>query len=114
MPWSEVAGRARGDWASPLPVATWVMHVGLPLPGLWLLVARPRLAGQWKHEGGHLWLVLASAAMSLRLALRVGAQAHRRAVVPGGTRLRVGMGLPRAARAGHSGVSAYVLTGTAP
>src|SRR5439155_9245807 len=73
----------RGDGGSaagrpaPLPVVVWIMHVALPLLGLWLLIARPALDGVWEDPTGHTWLVGSAAAVSLLLGARVRAQARR-------------------------------------
>jgi adenylate cyclase len=56
----------------------WAFHVALPLVGLWLLLARPELDVEWEDHTAHFWLVLATAALNVGLALVVGEAAHRR------------------------------------
>jgi class 3 adenylate cyclase len=60
-----------------LPVTVWLMHVMLPLLGLWLLIAQPQLDGVWEDPGSHFWLVGTSAVLSLTLGARVRWQARR-------------------------------------
>ena len=74
-----MTGPDRPRWPLPLPVATWALHLALPVLGLWLLLARPQLDVRWEHAGAHFWLVLGTAAVSLGLALRVNEQAGRHA-----------------------------------
>jgi adenylate cyclase len=52
--------------------------VALPLLGLALLVARPRLDHVWEHHPSHFWLVLGTAAVSAVLAYTMGAAAVQR------------------------------------
>jgi class 3 adenylate cyclase len=59
-------------------VAVWVLHMALPVVGLWLLLARPRLDLRWEHHGAHLWLVAAGAAVNLGLGAAVSEAARRR------------------------------------
>jgi len=53
--------------------------ISLPLAGLLLLLARPELDLQWQHQPSHFWLVVATAAFSVALALGTNAAASRRA-----------------------------------
>jgi class 3 adenylate cyclase len=64
--------RARGG-------AAWVVVLALPLAGLGLLLARPELDVEWKHEPSHFWLVLATALVSLALGFvtHLAASRHR-------------------------------------
>ena len=57
----------------------WVLHLALPLLGLWLLLAEPELDARWEHQPSHFWLVLAVAGISLALAWRVEDAAGRHA-----------------------------------
>ncbi|HEY7132682.1 MAG TPA: adenylate/guanylate cyclase domain-containing protein [Candidatus Limnocylindrales bacterium] len=52
----------------PLPTAWWLLLV-LPIVGLALLIAEPDFDLQWEHHPSHFWLVLATAAVSVALAL---------------------------------------------
>ncbi len=50
----------------------------LPLVGLVLLIAMPRLDAEWRHQPSHFWLVLSAAAVNVALAYGTGAAARRR------------------------------------
>ena len=56
-----------------------VVALALPVVGLALLLARPELDVQWQHQPSHFWLVLATAALSVVLALGTNEAASRRA-----------------------------------
>jgi class 3 adenylate cyclase len=56
-----------------------VVALALPVLGLGLLLARPELDVQWEHHPSHFWLVLATAALSVVLALGTNEAASRRA-----------------------------------
>lgn len=64
--------------AVALPVAIWVLHVALPVLGLWLLLVQPPLDVAWEQHHAHFGLVLGAAALSLALGARVNEQARRR------------------------------------
>jgi adenylate cyclase len=55
-----------------------MLHVALPLLGLWLLLARPELDAHWEHQPSHFWLVLGVAGVNIVLAWRIqtAARAH--------------------------------------
>jgi class 3 adenylate cyclase len=55
-----------------------VLHLALPLLGLWLFVARPATDLHWEHRPGHLGLVAGTAGVAVVLGLLVGAAARRR------------------------------------
>jgi adenylate cyclase len=55
-----------------------VAVVVLPLAGLALLLAVPRLDGEWQHNPSHFWLVLAAAVTNVVLAVATGDAARRR------------------------------------
>jgi class 3 adenylate cyclase len=59
-------------------VAVWVLHLALPLLGLWLFIARPATDLHWEHHPGHFWLVAGTAGLAVVLGLLVGAAARRR------------------------------------
>ncbi|HEX2883247.1 MAG TPA: adenylate/guanylate cyclase domain-containing protein, partial [Candidatus Limnocylindria bacterium] len=61
------------DWAG-LAIA-----LTLPVVGLALLVARPELDVEWRHQPIHFWLVLGTAALSVALAMLTNEAASRRA-----------------------------------
>jgi class 3 adenylate cyclase len=52
--------------------------MALPLLGLWLLLAQPRLDVTWEDHLSHFWLVLIVAAVNVVLGLWVGAAARQR------------------------------------
>ena len=55
----------------------WISLLSLPLAGLVLLLARPELDVTWEHHPAHFWLVLATAAVNVGLALATGEAARR-------------------------------------
>lgn len=59
-------------------VAVWVLHLALPMLGLWLLVARPVTDLHWEHHTGHAGLVAGTAGVAVVLGLLVGSAARRR------------------------------------
>ncbi|HEY0815141.1 MAG TPA: adenylate/guanylate cyclase domain-containing protein [Pseudonocardia sp.] len=60
-------------------LAIWLLHLGLPIAGLWLLLAVPPADIVWEHHPSHFWLVFAAAALSAWLALAVDRAARRHA-----------------------------------
>jgi class 3 adenylate cyclase len=56
----------------------WLLHVALPMIGLWLLIVRPEFDLTWEDHTAHFWLVLLTAAVNVGLALVVGEAAYRR------------------------------------
>jgi adenylate cyclase len=71
------AGRALVT-GQPVRVVVWLVHLALPLLGLWLLVSTPTVDVMWQDPAGHLWLVLAAAAINIVLAALMGRAALRR------------------------------------
>ncbi len=59
-------------------VVVWLLHLALPLLGLWLVIARPATDLRWEHHGGHFGLVAGTAAVAVVLGLLVGSAARRR------------------------------------
>src|SRR4051794_7537777 len=57
----------------------WLLHVALPMIGLWLLIVRPEFDLTWEDHTAHFWLVLLTAAVNVGLAVIVGEAAYRRA-----------------------------------
>jgi len=84
----------------------WLLLLVLPLVGLALLIARPALDLEWKHQPSHFWLVLGVAAVSLALALLTNEAAMRR----GDARL-VLVSLAFGASAGFLGLHALATPG---
>ena len=85
---------------------SWLLLLALPLIGLALLIARPALDLEWKHQPSHFWLVLGVAAVSLALALLTNEAAMRR----GDARL-VLVSLAFGASAGFLGLHALATPG---
>jgi adenylate cyclase len=53
----------------PVSVPTWFLPaIALPLVGLAVLIARPELDHEWRHQPSHFWLVLGVAVVSVALA----------------------------------------------
>jgi len=63
---------------SRLRVASWVLHMALPLAAIWLLIARPALDVDWDHRITHFGLVLAVAAVAVALGALMGRAARAR------------------------------------
>lgn len=61
------------------PILTgWLVLLALPLAGLGLLLARPELDLEWRHQPSHFWLVLTVAAINVALAYLTNEAAMRR------------------------------------
>jgi adenylate cyclase len=58
----------RTDPAPASPPAWFLPAIALPLIGLAVLIARPELDHEWRHQPSHFWLVLAVAVVSVALA----------------------------------------------
>ena len=56
----------------------WAAAVSLPLAGLALLLAAPRLDAVWEHHPAHFWLVLLAAVANVALAVATGDAGRRR------------------------------------
>src|SRR3954471_9388545 len=52
--------------------------LAIPLAGLWLLLAAPRLDFQWEQHPAHFWLVLGAASINASLAFATGDAARQR------------------------------------
>ncbi|TKJ17964.1 hypothetical protein A6V29_01075 [Blastococcus sp. CCUG 61487] len=59
-------------------VAVWVLHLALPMLGLWLFIERPATDLRWEHHGSHVGLVAGTAGVAVVLGVLVGAAARRR------------------------------------
>jgi class 3 adenylate cyclase len=57
----------------------WVLHLAIPMAGLWLLLAQPPVDVHWQHAPSHFWLVLAVAAVNLVLGARMSVVSAQRA-----------------------------------
>jgi class 3 adenylate cyclase len=64
--------------ALPRPPAPWWLLLLVPLLGLALLISRPELDLEWKHQPSHFWLVLTVAAVNVALAYLTNEAAMRR------------------------------------
>ena len=60
------------------PPLAWLGLLALPMVGLAVLIARPQLDVEWRHQPSHFWLVLIVAAVSLALAYLTNEAAMRR------------------------------------
>jgi adenylate cyclase len=56
----------------------WLVLLALPLVGLALLLARPELDVEWRHQPSHFWLVLTVALINVALAYLTNEAAMRR------------------------------------
>jgi class 3 adenylate cyclase len=56
----------------------WLLLLALPMLGLALLIARPELDLEWRHQPSHFWLVLVVAAVNVALAYLTNEAAVRR------------------------------------
>jgi class 3 adenylate cyclase len=69
------ARRARNGGRARLTL--WLFHLGLPLFGLWLLLAVPAADVVLEHHPTHFWLVFVAAALNIGLAVQVDRSARR-------------------------------------
>ena len=88
------------------PSAWWLLVLLLPMAGLALLIARPELDLEWRHQPSHFWLVLIVAVLNLVLAYLTNEVAMRR----GDARL-VLISLAFGASAGFLGLHALATPG---
>lgn len=84
----------------------WMLLLALPMVGLALLIARPELDLEWRHQPSHFWLVLLVALVSLGLAYLT----HEAATRHGDARL-VLVSLAFASAAGFLGLHALATPG---
>jgi adenylate cyclase len=84
----------------------WLLALALPLLGLALLIARPELDLEWRHQPSHFWLVLIVAIVNVALAYLTNEAAIRR----GDARL-VLISLAFGASAGFLGLHALATPG---
>ena len=63
--------------SAPLRIGIWLLHVALPLLGLWLLLAQPATDLHWEHHHAHAVLVLLAAVVSGLLGWQVARDAQR-------------------------------------
>jgi adenylate cyclase len=62
----------------PRPPLAWLALLALPMVGLAILIARPELDLEWRHQPSHFWLVLIVAVVSVVLAYLTNEAAMRR------------------------------------
>ena len=67
-----------GAVSRPLPSLGLMTLLALPVIGLGLLIARPELDVEWRHQPSHFWLVLIVAAVNVGLAFLTNEAAMRR------------------------------------
>jgi adenylate cyclase len=70
--------RTRSDAMSRQQPPWWLLLLALPILGLGLLIVRPALDLEWRHQPSHFWLVLVVAAVNLALAYITNEAAMRR------------------------------------
>lgn len=61
----------------PARMLVWLLHLALPLAGLWLLLGMPAADIVIEHHPTHFWLVAVGAAVNVVLAVMVGRAARR-------------------------------------
>src|ERR671915_896341 len=88
------------------PPLGWLALLALPLVGLAVLIVRPELDMEWRHQPSHFWLVLVVAVINLGLAYLTNEAAMRR----GDARL-VLISLAFGASAGFLGLHALATPG---
>jgi hypothetical protein len=62
----------------PVRAVVWLLHLALPMAGLWLLLARPQVDVVWHHSVAHFWLVVTVAAVNVAIGVRMSAAALNR------------------------------------
>jgi class 3 adenylate cyclase len=90
----------------PRPPLAWLALLALPMAGLAVLIARPELDLEWRHQPSHFWLVLIVAVINVALAYVTNEAAMRR----GDARLFL-ISLAFAASAGFLGLHALATPG---
>ncbi|WP_068927843.1 adenylate/guanylate cyclase domain-containing protein [Planobispora rosea] len=63
----------------PVRAVVWVIHLALPLLGLWLLLAHhDRINVKWQHNPSHFWLIIAVAGINMILGAMISQASARR------------------------------------
>lgn len=63
----------------PIRAVVWLIHMALPLLGLWLLLSHPEtLDIRWQHEPSHFWMIVIVAAVNIVLGVMISEAAARR------------------------------------
>ncbi|MFC7647089.1 hypothetical protein ACFQX6_46060 [Streptosporangium lutulentum] len=63
----------------PVRTVVWMLHLALPMIGLWLLLANPEtLDVMWQDNLGHFWLIIVVAAINLVLGAMINQASARR------------------------------------
>ena len=105
-PRSPVSMTPRANAGPERPAAWWLLLLAVPLLGLGLLIARPELDLEWRHQPSHFWLVVTVALVNVALAYLTNEAAMRR----GDARL-VLVSLAFGASAGFLGLHALATPG---
>ncbi|GAA2893792.1 hypothetical protein GCM10010517_58350 [Streptosporangium fragile] len=63
----------------PIRALVWVLHLVMPMLGLWLLLAQPDLNIVWHDNPSHFWLIITVAGINLALGLMISEASARRA-----------------------------------
>src|SRR4051794_10206412 len=74
---AQALGRTRHVDIAASPALLGVL-LAIPLAGLWLLLAAPRLDVHWEQHPAHFWIVLGAAAINASLAFATGDVARQR------------------------------------
>ncbi|GAA3442601.1 adenylate/guanylate cyclase domain-containing protein [Planomonospora venezuelensis] len=63
----------------PVRAVVWVIHLALPMLGLWLLIANhDAINVKWQHNPSHFWLIIAVAGVNLVLGAMISQASARR------------------------------------
>ncbi|WP_327107161.1 adenylate/guanylate cyclase domain-containing protein [Nonomuraea glycinis] len=62
----------------PVRGVVWAIHLGLPLLGLWLLLAQPQLNIMWEHNSSHFWMIILVAGLNVALGTLISEASRRR------------------------------------
>ncbi|WP_336214655.1 adenylate/guanylate cyclase domain-containing protein [Nonomuraea sp. LPB2021202275-12-8] len=62
----------------PVRGVVWAIHLGLPLLGLWLLLAQPHLNIMWQHNPSHFWMIVLVAGLNVALGTMISEASRRR------------------------------------
>ncbi|MFC5835753.1 adenylate/guanylate cyclase domain-containing protein [Nonomuraea insulae] len=62
----------------PVRGVVWGIHLAVPLLGLWLLLAQPRLNVPWQHNASHFWMIILVAGINVVLGVLISEASRRR------------------------------------
>ena len=55
-----------------------MLHLSLPMLGLWLLLAQPHLNIEWHHNPSHFWMIVGVAGLNVALGTLISEASRRR------------------------------------